>query len=190
MINKILPVLILFLVSCSSPNPPGDTVKRKSHSKNKSVAPKTSPSTWNVMAYPVSQSNQTARKYVKCETDGNFSNSTVSNDYLNADIIVDKVNAGILLHKSKKTSPPEKFTGQVHITMKNSAGDELTLTSSRAWNKSGGIMIERNNNDYSQFRIFMLQSEGVINVEIRDDLSSFYNFDINAAGFADAFSQI
>ena len=142
------------------------------------------------MTYPGSKGDQTTRKYVKCETDGNFSNSTVSNDYLNADIIVDKVNAGILLHKSKKSNPSEKFTGRVYITMINSAGNELKLTSSRGWNKSGGILIERNNNDYSQFRIFMLQSDGVINVEILDDSSCVYHFDINAAGFGDAFSQI
>jgi hypothetical protein len=142
------------------------------------------------MTYPGAQGGQTAKKYVKCEANGKFSNSTMTNEYLNADIIVDKVNAGILLHKSKKSSPSEKFTGPVHITMKNAAGNELKLTSSRAWNKSGGIMIERNNNDYSQFRIFMLGSDGVINVEILDDVSSLYRFDINAAGFADAFNQI
>jgi hypothetical protein len=190
MINKILPVLIIIMVSCSSPNPPVNTVKPKSHSKNKPVAPKPLPSTWSIMTYPIAQGSQTAKKYVKCEADGKFSNSTGSNDYLNADIIVDKVNAGILLHKSKKSNPSEKFTGPVHITLKNSAGNELALTSSRAWNKAGGIMIERNNNDYSQFRIFMLQSEGLINVEIRDDSSSEYHFDINASGFSDAFSQI
>ena len=190
MINKILPLLILFLVSCSSPNPPVNTVKSKSHSKNKSVASKPLQSSWNVMTYPGAQGDQTARKYVKCETDGNFSNSTESNDYLDAVILVDKVNAGILLHKLKKSNPSEKFTGPVHITMKNSAGNELKLTSSRGWNKSGGILIERNNNDYSQFRIFMLQSDGLINVEILDDSSSVYRFDINSAGFADAFSRI
>jgi hypothetical protein len=190
MINKILPVLILFLVSCSSPNPPVNTVKSKSHSKNKSVATKPLQSSWNVMTYPGAQGDQTARKYVKCESNGNYSNQAVSNEYLNADIIVDKVNAGMLLHKSKKTNPSEKFNGPVHITMTNSAGNELKLTSSRGWNKSGGILIERNNNDYSQFRIFMLQSEGVINVEIQADSSSVYRFDINAAGFGEAFSQI
>jgi hypothetical protein len=190
MINKILLPLLLILVSCSSPDPPANTGKPKSHSKNKSVASKPLPGTWKILTYPGAKDDQTARKYVKCETTGNFSNPTVSNDYLNADIIVDKVNAGILLHKSKKTSPSEKFNGPVHIMMKNSAGNELKLTSSRGWNKSGGILIERNNNDYSQFRIFMLQSEGVINVEIRDDSSSVYHFDINGAGFADAFSQI
>jgi hypothetical protein len=190
MINKILPALLLFLVSCSSPNPPANTVKPKSHSKNKSVAPKPLPSSWKIMTYPGAPGDQTARKYVKCETDGKFSNSTVSNDYLNAVIIVDKINAGILLHQSKKSNPAEKFTGLAHIKMKSSAGNELEITSSRAWNKSGGILIERNNNDYSQFRIFMLQNEGVINIEIRNDSSSEYHFDINAAGFGDAFSQI
>ena len=190
MIHKILPVLLLFLVSCSSPNPPANTIKPKSHSKNKPVAPKPLPSAWSVMTYPGAQGDQTARKYVKCETDGNFSTATVSNDYLNADVIVDKVNAGILLHKSKKNNSSEKFTGLVHIKMKNQSGNELEITSSRAWNKSGGILIERNNNDYSNFRIFMLQSEGVINVEIRDDSSSLYNFDISTAGFGDAFGQI
>jgi hypothetical protein len=190
MINKILPALLLFLVSCSSPNPPVNTAKPKTHSKNKSVAPKPLPGSWNVRTYSGIQGDQSTRKYITCETDGNFSNSTVSNDYLNAVIIVDKVNAGILLHQSKKSNAAEKFTGPVHIKMKGPAGNELELTSSRGWNKSGGIMIERNNNDYSQFRIFMLMSDGEINVEIRDDSSSVYHFDMNTAGFADAFSQI
>jgi len=190
MINKILLPLLLILVSCSSPNPPANPVKPKTHSKNKSAAPKPLPGAWKVLTYPGAQDDKPAKKYVKLESNGSFSNSTASNNYLNADIIVDKVNAGILLHKSKKTNPSEKFTGPVKITMKNSAGNELELTSSRAWNKSGGILIERNNNDYSRFRIFMLQSEDLINVEIRDDSSSVYKFDINATGFSEAFSQI
>jgi hypothetical protein len=190
MINKILPVLLIFLLSCSSPNPPAKTARPRSHSKNKSIASKPATGTWNVMTYPGTQEGQTARKYVTCETDGNFSNQSLSNIYLNADIIVDKVNAGILLHQSKKTNPAEKFTGMVRIKMKNSAGNVLEMTSSRGWNKSGGILIERNNNDYSRFRIFLLQSEGLINVEISYENSSVYNFDIDTTGFAEAFSQI
>jgi len=191
MVKKILFPVLLFIVSCTSHNPEVKSVKPKNHSKHKTVAPTRSHGPWIVKSYPGAQDKTTARKYVMLETEGVFSNSTVSNNYLNADIIVDKVNAGILLHKSKKTSPSEKFMGPVHIRMKNSGGNELDLTSSRAWNKSGGIMIERNNNDYSQFRIFMLQSDGMIKVEIRDDSSSsLYQFDINAAGFADAFGQI
>jgi hypothetical protein len=190
MIKKILPLLLIFLVSCSSPTPPANTVKPKTRSINKSTAPKAAPGKWDIKAYPSAQGDKPAKKYIKFETDGDFSNSTLKKDYLNAVIIIDKENAGILLHKSKKTGPAEKFNGPVHISMKNSAGNELVLTSSRAWNKSGGIMIERNNNDYSQFRIFMLQNDSVINVDIHDDSSSLYHFEITAAGFADAFGQI
>jgi len=142
------------------------------------------------MTYSGSKTDGSTKKCVKYETNGSFSDSAVTNGYLIADIIVDKVNAGILLHQSKKSNPPQKFNGPVHISMKDGAGNKLELTSSRVWNKSGGIMIERNNNDYSQFRIFILQSEGFISVEIRDDSTSVYHFDITAVGFSDAFSQI
>ena len=190
MIKRILLPLFIILFSCNSPSPPANTIKPKSHSKKKSAAPNLLPGTWRIMTYPGTQETQTARKYLTCETNGSFSTSNVSNEYLNAVIVVDKVNAGILLRKSNKSNPSEKFSGLVHITMKDPAGNELKLTSSRGWNKSGGILIERNNNDYSQFRIFMLQSDGVINVEILDDASCVYHFDINSAGFTDAFSQI
>ncbi len=190
MIKKILFPAFLFLISCNSPNPAAKTVNTRTHSKRKTTASRPPSGPWIIKAYPAAQDGTDARKYVMLETDGNFSNSTSSKNYLNADIIVDKVNAGILLHPYKKSSPLQKFTGPVRIRMKNSAGNELEMTSSRGWNKSGGILIERNNNDYSQFRIFMLQSDGIINVEISDDSSSQYHFDINVSGFADAFGQI
>ena len=190
MIKKILIPLLLFIVSCNSPKPPANKVTPESHIRTRTVKSKPLPVLWQVMTYPAAQGEQTGRKYVKAETDGSFSNANTSNNYVNADIIMDKVNAGILLHRFKKANPSEKFTGHVHLLMKNSAGTELEMISSRQWNKSGGILIERNNSDYSRFRIFMLQSDGVINVEIRDEFSNIYHFDINAAGFQDAFSQI
>ena len=190
MTKNILFILFAFLVSCSSPTPPANPVKVKSRPKNKTAVSRPAPSPWKLMTYPGAQGDQNGRKYVRLETDGKFSNSTTSDGYLNADIIVDKVNAGILLHLLKKSNPSEKFTGSVNMKMKNSAGTELELTSSRGWNKSGGILIERNNNDYSRFRIFMLQSEGIINVEIRDESSAIYTFDMNTTGFGDMFGQI
>ena len=190
MIKKIFFPLFLFLIGCNAPQPANDTVKPKSTSKPKVVAPKPSPGPWIVKTYVDADGKPTARKYVRFDTDGTFSNSTVSNNYLHAVLLVNKGNAGILLHQSKKSNPAEKFTGLVRIKMRNSSGKELEMTSSRGWNKSGGILIEQNNNDYSQFRIFLLQSEGVINVEIKNDSSSVYHFDINSAGFTDAFSQI
>jgi hypothetical protein len=190
MIRKIIFPLFLFLVSCNSPNPPANNVKAKSHSKPKAVTPKPSPSPWIVKSYVDAKGEPTSRKYLRFDADGTFSNSTLSNNYLHAAFLVNKDNAGILLHQFKKSNPAEKFTGMVRIKMKNSSGKELELTSSRGWNKSGGILIEQNNNDYSQFRIFLMQSEGAINVEIHDDSSSVYHFDINAAGFGDSLSQL
>lgn len=151
-------------------------------------APEAGP--WIVKNYVGANGESTERKYVRLDTDGTYSNSAVSNDYLHAVILVNKNNAGILLHQAKRSNPAEKFTGPVRIKMKNSAGNELELTSNRGWNKSGGIMIEQNNNSYSQFRIFMLQSEGVINFEIYGDSSSVYNFNIKSTGFGDALGKI
>jgi len=191
MLKKILPPLFfLFMFSCNTPTPPVNTVKTKAPVKHKTIASKPAPGYWNVMTYPVADSSQAVKKYVKTEADGSFTNSTSANNYLDAVFIVDKANAGILLHLYKKTNPAAKLTGSVNIKMKDSAGNMLEITSSRGWNKSGGISIERNNNDYSRLRIFLLQSQGVINVAIRDDASSVYNFDINMSGFGDAFGKI
>ena len=189
MIRKILFPLFLFLISCNAPDPPANTVP-KAPSKPKAVTPKPMASPWIVKTYVDANGEPTSRKYVRLDADGTFSNATLSDSYLHAVFLVNKENAGILLHQLKKSSPAEKFTGPVGIRMKNSSGEELELTSSRGWNKSGGILLEQNNNDYSQFRIFVLQSEGVINVEIRGDSSSVYHFNINAAGFGDALGQL
>jgi hypothetical protein len=190
MTKRFLFFLFLFLVSCTAPPPPANTVKPKPSSKSRPVAPVPETGPWIIKTYIDAKGESTEKKYVRLDADGTFSNSTVSNDYLHAIILVNKNNAGILLHQFKKSNPAEKFTGPVRINMKNSAGGELDLTASRGWNKSGGIMIEQNNNNYSQFRIFLLQSEGVINVEIQGDSSSVYNFDIKATGFSDALGHI
>jgi len=57
--------------------------------------------------------------------------------------------------------------------MTNTEGQEFQMTSIKRWNSSGGIMIERNNIDYSQFRIFLLQSKGIVTVEIKDSGPEF-----------------
>jgi hypothetical protein len=51
-------------------------------------------------------------------------------------------------------------------------------------------MIERNNNDYSQFRIFLLQSKGTVSVEIKAPGTKIYNFSMNAEGFSDSFTKL
>lgn len=190
MLKKLLLPLIIFLVSCNTPPPPANTVKVKSPLKPKPEVSKPAPNPWEIRNYIDADGKPKTSKYGRYDADGTFSNSTVSNKYMHALIVLNKDNAGILLNLYKKSNPTEKFTGLVKIRFKNSAGEELEITSSRRWNKSGGILIEQNNNDYSKFRIFMLQSEGLVNVDILNDSSSVYRFDINAYGFSDALSQI
>lgn len=190
MIKKFIFPLFLFLVGCTSPAPNSNTVKTVPPPGPKPAVPKSLPVPWNIKTYIGANGEPTEKKYIMFEADGKFTNQTVSNDYLRAVIVMDKASAGILLHQSGKSNPVKKFTGLVRIIMKSPDGNELEMTSSKGWNKSGGILIEKNNNDYSRFRIFMLRNKGIIKVEIHDDSSSVYHFDINAVGFSSAFSQI
>jgi hypothetical protein len=189
--NMFLIPFFIFLIGCTNtPIPKKASVKADLRSKHKTITTKHPANPWTVNTYAPKPGESSGRKYVKFDADGDFSNSTISSDYLHAEIFVDKVNAGIFLHQSQRSNPSEKFSGPVRIKLTDSSGAELQLISSKGWNKSGGILIERNNNDYSQFRIFLLQADGVINVEIHDNDSSEYHFDINAYGFSEAFSQI
>ena len=190
MIRKILIPLFLILIGCSSPEPPSSTVKTISPAKPKPEASKPAPNPWAVKNYVDSDGNPSERKYGRYDADGTFSDPSASEGYLHAVILLNKENAGILLSKHKRSNPAQKFNDPVTIKMKNTAGNELELISNRGLNKSGGILIEQNNNDYSQFRIFMLKSEGMVDVTITGDSSSVYLFTINAAGFGDALSQL
>lgn len=183
-------ILLLIFTACSSPEPPSGNVKPKVASRPKAVTPKTVPSPWVVKNYVDAGGTASARKYARFDTDGTFSDSTSTNGYMHSVILLNKENAGILLSLNNKTTPAKKFSGQVTIKLKNSAGRELEMISSRGWNKSGGILIEQKNNDYSQFRIFMLQSEGIVNVDIRDGSSSAYKFNMVATGFGESLSQL
>jgi len=113
-----------------------------------------------------------------------------NNNYLYAEVIVNTANAGILLRELKKSNPAMKFSEPVRIKMTDSSGQELQMTSTRSWNSSGGIMIERNNDDYSQFRIYLMQSKGTIAVEINDSGTKVYNFSIIVDGFNDLFTRL
>lgn len=191
MMKKILFPVFLFLAGCTNtPATHKGPEKVGSLSKHKPITVKSAANPWSVKSYAGKSVESKGKKYVRFDANGNFSDSTRTNDHLYAEIYVDKVNAGIFLHESQKSGSARKFTGPVQIIMTDSDGKELKMTSSRPWNQSGGILVERNNNDYSQFRIFLLQSDGLINVEIRDEHSSLYHFNINARGFSESFSQI
>jgi len=186
----IFPVLII-LAACSNPPAPKEkVVTNGSPAKHKPANVKPAANPWKTGSYAPKEGETEGRKYVRFVTEGVFSDSTNNNNYLYAEVIVNTANAGILLRELKKSNPAMKFNEPVRIKMINSSGQELQLTSSRGWNSSGGIMIERNNNDYSQFRIFLLECEGTVTVEIKDPGTKTYNFSINADGFNESFTSL
>jgi len=191
MLKRIILLSLTILAGCSNPPDTKETNVGKSapvKAKAPSVKPAVNP--WKTGSYAPKEGETEGRKYVRFVTEGVYSDSTNNKNYLYAEVIVNTANAGILLREMKKTNPAMKFSEPVRIKMTDSSGQELQMTSNRSWNSSGGIMIERNNNDYSQFRIFLLQSKGTITVEISDSGTKAYNFSINADGFNDSFTRL
>jgi len=186
----IFPVLIILAACSNPPEPKEKVVTNNSPAKHKPSNVKPAANPWKTGSYAPKEGETEGRKYVRFVTEGVFSDSRNSNNYLYAEVIVNTANAGILLRELKKSNPAMKFSEPVRIKMINSSGQELQLTSSRGWNSSGGIMIERNNNDYSQFRIFLLECEGMVTVEIKDPGANTYNFNLNADGFSESFTSL
>lgn len=189
MLKKILFLLLVFLTACSNPPAPKE-VNTASHGKSKTTTAKPVANLWLIGSFAPKVGETGGRKFVRFVTENNFSDSNRTNNYLYAEVLIDKEDAGIFLHKLKKSNPVEKFNGPVQIKMTNSSGQELQMTSAQNWNSSGGIKIERNNNNYSRFRIFLLQSTGNVTVEIKDSGSNTYHFSINTAGLSDSFSKL
>lgn len=191
MLKKLILLFPFILVCCSNPPAPKETiVKTDTNKKSKTTVVKAEPSYWKINSFAPKEGETEGRKYVKFATEGNFTDSTKTSKYLYAEVYVDKKNAGVFLHKLKKTNPSEKFSDPVQIKITNSSGVELHMTSSRRWNSSGGILIESNNNDYSQMRIFLLQNSGTVMVDVSDSEDNTYHFNMNLNGFSDSFSKI
>ncbi|MBK7628803.1 MAG: hypothetical protein IPJ16_16690 [Bacteroidales bacterium] len=191
MFKRLIFLLLIILSGCSNPPAPEKKpVTNDSNVKPKTVAPKPVANPWIISSFAPKEGETVGTKFVRFVTEGVFSDSTKTNNYLYAEVLVNKESAGIFLHEMKKSSPSEKFSEPVQIKMTNSEGVELQMTSTRRWNSSGGIMIEKNNNDYSQFRIFLLQNSGIVTVEVKDPGTKIYNFSINTSGFSDSFTKL
>lgn len=189
MLKRSVFLFLAIIAGCSNPPPPETPVKTEPVKPRPAVV-KPAPNPWAINSYAPKEGETEGRKFVRYGTDGEFMDSSGKTSYLYAEVIVNKANAGIFLRELKKSNPPQLFSEAVQIKMMNTAGEELLMTSTRRWNSSGGILIERNNNDYSRFRIFMLQSKGLIKVEVVADGNKTYNFNINVDGFSDSFTKI
>lgn len=187
----ILFLFLVILVGCNNQPAPKETnVRTDVAVKPEAPPPKPAANPWITSSFPLKEGQTEVRKFVRYTTEGVFSDSTHNNSYLYAEVLVDKIHAGIFLRKLKKSNPQEKLSEPVRIKMTNSSGVELQMTSNRRWNSSGGILIERNNSDYSRLRIFLLQNTGIVTVEISESDADIYNFSINLDGFSDAFSKL
>jgi hypothetical protein len=184
-------LFLLVLAGCSNPSAPKEiNVKNASHARSKARTLTPAANPWAISSFAPKEGEKEGRKFIRFVSEGDFSDPTQNKSYLYAEIIVNKESAGILLHELKKSSPAEMFSEPVQIKMTNSSGQELQMNSSRRWNSSGGILIEKNNNDYSQFRIFLLQNKGKVTIEIKDLGAKIYHFSIDADGFSDSFTKL
>ena len=191
MLKRLIFLFLVILAGCSNPPAPKEkpvTNNSKAKPGASTVKPVANP--WTISSFAPKEGETEGRKFVRFVTEGVFSDSIKNNNYLYAEVLVNKASAGIFLHELKKSSPAEKFSEPVQIKMTNSEGQELQMNSTRKWNSSGGILIEKNNNDYSQFRIFLLQSKGPVTIEIKDSGTKIYHFSINADGFSDSFPKL
>ena len=191
MLKRGIFLFLVILTGCNNPPAPKEIKARTSSpvkSKTSKIKPAANP--WTISSFAPKEGETEGKKFVRFITEGDFSDSTQNNSYLYAEVIVNTASAGIFLHELKKSSPAEKFSEPVQIKMTNSQGQELQMTSTKRWNSSGGIMIEKNNNDYSQFRIFLLQSKGIVMVEIKDSGTKIYHFSMTADGFGDSFTRL
>jgi len=189
MLKRGILIFLVILTGCSNPSAPKEkaVIPRVKHNAL-NVKPAANP--WTISSFAPKEGETEGRKFIRFVSEGNFSDSTQSKGYLYTEVIVNKESAGILLHELKKSSSVQKFSEPVQINMTNSSGQELQMNSTRSWNSSGGILIEKNNNDYSRFRIFLLQNKGTVTIEIKDPGAKIYHFSINADGFSESFTRL
>jgi hypothetical protein len=189
--KRLILLFLVILAGCSNPPAPEEkAVTKKINPKPRASTAKPVANPWTISSFAPKEGEKEGRKFVRFVTVGVFSDSIKNNNNLFAEVLVNKTSAGIFLHELKKSAPAEMFSEPVQIKMTNTSGEVLQMTSTRRWNSSGGILIEKNNNDYSQFRIFLMQNKDILTIEIKDSGTKIYHFSINTEGFSDSFTKL
>jgi hypothetical protein len=130
--------------------------------------------------------DKTAKKFIKFETKGIFSNSATQDSPCGVKILVSNIgNVGIFLYEYD-SNPPAYFIGDGRVLIKNSKGDLFEECSISKWSQGGGISLGIN----YDFLLFLKISVGEVKVAIYDEYSSQYHFTINANGFARALTTL
>ncbi len=145
---------------------------------------------WESGSFVDNFGDPTDKRYIYTKSEGTFSNSAVSNEYLLVQVLVTGNSAGIFLYEHGN-KPPEKIIGTARIQMKNSIGNTITVLSVSEWNQEGGIKLSNLGvASLSKFINFLKSATGEIKDVIYDEYSSSYLFIINAEGFIDSFAAI
>lgn len=131
---------------------------------------------------------KTGSEYILTSVEGDFSNTATHRSDLFVNIIVTNRNVGILLYEYSKDRPAVKFIGSGSIMLRNSINERVTVETVREWGQSGGLLVGGIHS--SNFKRFIENSEGEIQVVIQDNYSSIYRFSIDATGFEEEYEKL
>ena len=83
-----------------------------------------------------------------------------------------------------------KYNKDLSFLMKQRLYDDKIVIDEQTIYQNIVVTHRKNNNDYSLFRIFLLQNKGSVSVEIKDSGTKIYHFSINTNGFSDSFAKL
>jgi hypothetical protein len=121
-------------------------------------------------------------------TNGEFSNTATSGSELFIEFLFTKNKAGLLLHKYKADNAAEDFIEGGKMKMKDSNGNEISITINTDWDKKFGVIFSGSN--FIKLKDFISKNTGDIKVLVTDTYRSSYNFKINSNYFNSEFSKL
>lgn len=142
---------------------------------------------WEQRTFKDDFGDPTGAKFVAhYDSTGIFANSAVSWTTCPVYVMVtDKSTIGVFLYEHGG-STATSLSGSGTVAMKNEAGMKMWTTVRGKWNPRGGISL------YNEHAIisFLMRSEGIVKVVIKDGYSATYKFLINVDGFPEAYKEM